>query len=317
MRARNWVQFQRGLSLVEVNARYGTEEKCHAALVAMRWPDGFVCPKCSGRTHSYYAARRLFQCTACRVQTSGRAGTIFHKSTTPLTKWFLAIHLITSAKNDIASLELARQIDVKWDTAWLIKQKLMEVRRERNATYKLAGDVQVDDAYLGGEKAGKPGRGAANKLPFIVAVATRDGNPIYTQLRCIPGFTSKAIKDYASANIAPGARVRSDGLACFGGFAEAGFEHAMSVTGGGRPQGTAFKWVNTGLGNTKGSITGTCRSCDARHAPRYLASYEYRYNRRFDLPKMIERLTAAATHTGPRPHRFIAAVRPKRAETPG
>ena len=172
--ARNWVQFQRGLSLVEVNTRYGTEEKCHAALVAMRWPDGFVCPKCSGRAHSYYAARRLYQCTACRVQTSVRAGTIFHKSTTPLTKWFLAIHLITSSKNDIASLELARQIDVKWDTAWLIKQKLMEVMRERNATYKLAGDVQVDDAYLGGEKAGKPGRGAANKLPFIVAVAMRD-----------------------------------------------------------------------------------------------------------------------------------------------
>ena len=106
----------------------------------MRWPDGFMCPKCSGRAHSYYAARRLFQCTACRVQTSVRAGTIFHKSTTPLTKWFLAIHLITSSKNDIASLELSRQLDVKWDTAWLIKQKLMEVMRERNATYKLAGD---------------------------------------------------------------------------------------------------------------------------------------------------------------------------------
>ena len=55
--ARNWVQFQRGLSLPEVHERYGTEEKCHAALVAMRWPDGFVCPKCAGRAHSYYAAR--------------------------------------------------------------------------------------------------------------------------------------------------------------------------------------------------------------------------------------------------------------------
>jgi ribosomal protein L37AE/L43A len=315
--ARNWVQFQRGLSLVEVNARYGTEEQCHAALVAMRWTDGFVCPKCSSRAHSYYAARRLFQCTACRLQTSVRAGTIFHKSTTPLTKWFLAIHLITSSKNDIASLELSRQLDVKWDTAWLIKQKLMEVMRERNATYKLAGDVQVDDAYLGGEKAGKPGRGAANKLPFIVAVATRDGNPIYTHLRCVSDFTSKAMVDYATANIASGARVLSDGLACFGGFAEAGFKHTVSVTGGGRPKGSDFKWVNTGLGNTKGAITGTCRSCDARHAPRYLASYEYRYNRRFNLPQMVERLAAIATQTGPRPHRFIAAVRPKRAETPG
>jgi hypothetical protein len=92
------------------------------------------------------------------VQTSARAGTIFHKARTPLVKWFLAIYRITSAKNGIAALELARQLGVKWDTAWLIKQKLMEVMRQRNASYKLEGDVQIDDAYLGGEKAGKAGR---------------------------------------------------------------------------------------------------------------------------------------------------------------
>ena len=95
----------------------------------MRWPGGFVCPKCGGKAHGYTAIRRIFQCSACRKQTSARAGTIFHKSSTPLTKWFLAMHLVTSSKNDIASLELSRQIGVKWDTAWLIKQKLMEVMR--------------------------------------------------------------------------------------------------------------------------------------------------------------------------------------------
>jgi hypothetical protein len=73
--------------------------------------------------------------------------------------------------HDVAALELARQLGVKCDSAWLIKQKLMEVMRQRNATYKLAGDIQVDDAYLGGEKPGKVGRGAANKVPFVVAVA--------------------------------------------------------------------------------------------------------------------------------------------------
>ena len=117
------------MSFAEFNARYGIEEQCHAALVAMRWPDGFQCPKCGCRTYSYAKARRHFQCSACRVQTSAKAGTIFHKSKTPLTKWFLAMHLITSAKNDISGLELARQLDVKWDTAWLMKQKLMEVMR--------------------------------------------------------------------------------------------------------------------------------------------------------------------------------------------
>jgi transposase-like protein len=129
--ARDPVQFQKAMSLAEFNARYGAEEQCHAALVAMRWPDGFVCPKCEAREHSYHSVRRLFQCTACRTQTSVLAGTIFHKSRTPLDKWFLAIHLLTQSKNGIAALELSRQLSVKYDTAWLIKQKLMEVMRER------------------------------------------------------------------------------------------------------------------------------------------------------------------------------------------
>ena len=191
--ARNPVQFQKGLGLSEFNARYGREKQCHTALIEMRWPEGFVCPKCGGRKHSYAKARRIFQCSACRTQTSVKAGTIFHKSRTPLIKWFLAIYLLTQSKNDIAALELARQLGVKWDTAWLIKQKLMETMRLRNRNYKLKGDVQLDDAYLGGEKPGKRGRGAANKIPFVIAVQTREDKPIYTQLRCVAGFTNSEI----------------------------------------------------------------------------------------------------------------------------
>ena len=310
--ARNKIQFQQGLSLAEFNRRYGTEEHCHAALVAMRWPDGFVCPKCGGKKHSYTAIRRIFQCSACRKQTSARAGTIFHKSSTPLTKWFLAMHLITSAKNDISGLELSRQIGVKWDTAWLIKQKLMEVMRQRNSIYKLGGDVQIDDAYLGGErpaKPGKSGRGAEGKLPFVIAVQTRDGKPIYAQLRRVPDFTQKALEAYAAANLKPGTWVISDGLNCFPAVKGAGMKHLPIVTGGGRPSHPFFTWVNIGLGNLKTSIVGTCRSIDSQHADRYLAAFEWRFNRRYDLAKNIERLAKVAVATAPRPHRSIAAVR--------
>lgn len=307
--ARNSVQLQKGLSMAEFMRRYGTEELCHAALVAMRWPEGFVCPACGGCDHGFSAARRIFQCSACRVQTSAKSGTIFHKSKTPLTKWFLAIHLLTSAKNDISGLELARQLDVKWDTAWLIKQKLMEVMRQRNSIYKLSGDVQIDDAYLGGEKAGKTGRGAANKVPFVVAVATRDSKPIYTQLRRVEGFTKAAIRDFAATGIERGARVFSDGLACFIGLAEAGMRHLPIATGGGRPRNPVFKWVNTGLANVKSAITGTCRSCDPQHTDRYLAAFEWRFNRRFALERNVERLARAAARTSPQPYRSIALVR--------
>jgi ribosomal protein L37AE/L43A len=315
--ARNKVQFQAGLSMAEFTRRYGTEDQCHAALVVMRWPDGFACPKCACRTHSYCAPKRLFQCTDCRLQTSARAGTIFHKSRTPLTKWFLAMHLMTASKNDIAALELARQLDVKWDTAWLIKQKLMEVMKRRNSIYKLSGDIQIDDAYQGGEKPGKRGRGAANKTPFVIAVQTRDGRPIYTQMRCVAGFTKEAIKDYASAAIAPGSRVMSDGLGCFNGLDEAGLTHVVRITGGGRPEGTDFKWVNTGLGNVKSAIKGTLRSCDRQHVPRYLAAFEWRYNRRFDLKDNLGRLARAAVTIKPQTRKAITAIVPMTADQSG
>ena len=307
--ARNQVQFQKGLSMSEFLERYGTEEQCHAALVRMRWPYGFVCPACGGTVHSYSRERRIFQCSACRVQTSVKAGTIFHKSKTPLTKWFLAMHLITSAKNDISGLELARQLGVKWDTAWLIKQKLMEAMRQRNSIYKLDGDVQIDDAYLGGERPGKPGRGAEGKVPFVVAVATRKGKPTYTQLRRIAGFTRDAIRDYAAANIAAGSWVLSDGLGCFLGLVDAGMRHIRIVTGGGRPKHPLLQWVNTGLGNLKSANTGTSRSLDLQHADRYLAAYEWRFSRRFDLTRNLERLARAAMQCEPQPYRSIALGR--------
>ena len=317
MVARNEVQFQKGLSMAEFNRLYGTEDQCHAALVAMRWPDGFVCPRCAGSRHSYCEPKRLFQCTACRLQTSVKAGTIFHQSRTPLTKWFLAMHLMTASKNDIASLELSRQLDVKWDTAWLIKQKLMEVMRQRNSIYKLAGDIQIDDAYQGGEKPGKRGRGAANKTPFVVAVQTREGRPIYTQMRCVPAFTKEAVKDYAVASIEPGSRVLSDGLGCFNGLDDAGLKHIKKITGGGRPEGEDFKWVNTGLGNVKSAIKGTLRSCDPQHTARYLAAFEWRYNRRFDLRENLGRLARVATTIKPQPHSSIITIRPDAADQSG
>ena len=315
--ARNQVQFQKGLGMAEFLARYGTEDQCHDALVKMRWPDGFVCPKCAARRYSFCAPKRLFQCSSCHLQTSVRAGTVFHKSRTPLTKWFLAMHLLTGSKNDIASLELARQLDVKWDTAWLIKQKLMEVMLQRNEIYKLSGDIQIDDAYQGGEKPGKRGRGAANKTPFVIAVQTRDGRPIYTQMRAIVAFTKEAIKDYVVRSIASGSRVLSDGLGCFDGIGEAGLKHIVKTTGGGRPKGPDFNWVNTGLGNVKSAITGTLRSCDPQHAPRYLAAFEWRYNRRFNLRENLRRLARAAVSIAPQPRKTIIAIGPTTADTSG
>jgi len=165
--ARNPIQFQEGLSLPDFLEDYGTEAQCRAALERMRWPDGFQCPHCGGRRHSFHLVRRLYRCADCRVQTSVTAGTIFHHSKLALSKWFLAIYWMTQTKFSISALALSRVLGVQLNTARLLRLKLGQVMLERNEAKLLKGRVEMDDAYLGGERqGGKPGRGSENKHPF-------------------------------------------------------------------------------------------------------------------------------------------------------
>jgi len=210
--AMNRVQFQAGLSMAEFLDRYGSEAQCEAALVAVRWPDGFVCPACGSNAHSTFVreGRHYWQCTACRHQCSAISGTIFESTKLPLTRWFLAMQLLTQSKNNVSALELRRQLGVCYKTAWLLKHKLMEVMRLREQSRQLDGRVEIDDAYLGGERSGgKSGRGSENKVPFLAAVQTTpEGKPICACFAPQP-FTTAAVAAFAAQSLAPTAQVVS------------------------------------------------------------------------------------------------------------
>ncbi len=123
------------------------------------------------------------------------------------------MHLLTQSKNNVAALELKRHLGVCYKTAWLIKHKLMEVMRVREEGRQLDGRVEIDDAYLGGERTGgKVGRGSENKVPFSAAVQTTpDGKPQFMCLRQ-QAFTNEEVAIFAASSIAPTATVVSDGL---------------------------------------------------------------------------------------------------------
>ncbi len=304
---RNLIQFQKGLSLHEFLNQYGQEEQCREALHRLRWPNGFVCPECGHHTGCALKSRKLYQCHRCHHQTSLTAGTIFHGSKLPLFKWFLAIYLLTQHKKSVAALQLMRDLGVQYNTAWKLKHKIMQVMFERQQRKTLSGVIEIDDAYLGGEQAGKRGRGAGHKIPFVAAVKTQDGEPVWIQLRRVKGFRKACIDRYAQQALASGSLVYSDGLSCFQALESAGCHHVPIVTGGGRPSPyqSTFKWVNIVLGNIKTAIRGTFHSVSEKHAPRYLAEFEYRFNRRFDLPSMIERFLYACVRTPPMPYRYL------------
>ncbi len=307
--ARNSVQLQKGFSEAAFEERYGTEEKCRAVVMASRWPDGFECPVCRGRAYSEVTTRGLFQCSACRRQTSLIAGTIFASTHVPLRLWFRAMYHLTQSKQGISSIELGRRLGVRQTTAWKLKHKLAQVMMERDATTCLTGRVEIDDAYLGGEHSGgKRGRGAPGKTPFVAAVETTpEGKPVRLKLRRVASFCGHAISGFAKRSLDPDCEVVSDGLACFGSVTEAGCSHAVIKTGSGAKAARtpAFKWVNTALGNIKAALTGTYRAVNSKHVPRYLAEFEYRFNRRYDLAAMIPRLAWAAVRTPPMPYRLL------------
>ncbi|MGC8499929.1 MAG: IS1595 family transposase, partial [Leptospirillia bacterium] len=189
----NRVQFQPGLSMPDFLQQFGTEKQCAAAVEQARWPSGFLCPQCGTSDHYVLNAesvsRKVFQCQACRHQTSLIVDTLFQSTHLPLTLWFLAIYLISEAKTGLSSLALKRALGVSYPTAWRMHHKLMQAMAERETLYTLEGQVQVDDAYLGGERTGgKVGRGSENKVPFVAAISLDDrGHPLHINLTVVPG----------------------------------------------------------------------------------------------------------------------------------
>ena len=198
--------------------------------------------------------------------------------------------------------KLHRQLGISYNAAWRMRNKLMQVMMERDRTHPLDSILELDDAYLGGERSG--GRGAGYKTPFVAAVETnKHGHPLRMKLTVVGGFRLTEIAAWAQQHLRTGTRVVSDGLACFNGVTALGCVHEPIVVGSGKAavERPEFRWVNTILGNVKNALCGTYHPVRPKYAQCYLAEFEYRFNRRFDLPETIPRLVYMALRTPPMP----------------
>jgi hypothetical protein len=197
---------------------------------------------------------------------------------------------------------------VSYNTAWLLKHKLMQAMRERDDGRPLRGAIQIDDAYWGGQQRGnKRGRGAPGKTPFVAAVACSvEGRPQRMRMTPLKGFGQASMRGWAERHLAPECAVVSDGLQCFTVLSEQCRRHQAVLTGGGPAsvEIPEFRWINTLLGNVKTALHGTYHAVRSQHLGRYLGAFSYRFNRRFELDQMIERLAYVACRTAPLPYRF-------------
>jgi len=290
----------RDLDLISFQRKFNTERKCRKRLEELRWPEGFKCPKC-GHNHAYFLEKRmLFQCGSCRFQTSLTAGTIMHKTRTPLLKWFWAIYLVSTDKRGLSALALSRKIDVGLKCAWSMLHKIRKAMVDRDSSYQLAGLIQADDAFFkGGVKKGgdKRGRGTS-KVPVVVMASVKDDAVTFARMEVIEKVDHNEINNVLAAHIAAGQTVCTDGFQAFSFMDEVGMVHERHVLYHKQKQTDhkILKWVNIVVSNAKAFILGTYHGVQKKHLQKYLNEFCYRFNRRFWPEQAFERLLAACVN---------------------
>ena len=289
--------------------RYRDEPACIAALAELRWPNGFICAGCAGRLAYQLAARpRGFECADCGRQHSVTAGTVFHRTRTPLRKWFAAAWLIGQDKRGVSALFLARELALRYDTAWLIAHKLRHGLSER-PEYPLDGLIEIDESYYGGR--GKPesrGRGLTdpNKSLMAIAVETvpaspRQGEGIKkshfvagsARIAVLSAATAANLGGFVRGAAKPGARIITDGLKSYDGLADS-FRHYSIVQDGGKNADAVLPIVHVLFSNVKTWLNGTFHGVSAKHLPRYAREWNYRFNRRRRIADLTDFLLRRA-----------------------
>ncbi len=291
-------------NLVEFEARCGTEQACREYLQRLRWPDGFVCPRCGGNS-GWATNRELLVCVACGYQASVTAGTIFQDTRKPLTLWFRAIWWMTTQKNGASALGLQRILGLgSYVTAWSWLHKLRRamVRPGRD---RLTGRVEVDEAYVGGLEEGVRGRKTETKALIVVA-AQEDGRGIgRIRMRRIEDASAASLHPFIEEVIEPGSIVHTDGWKGYPGLEEKGYGHEVTVLRGSKKTASELlPRVHRVISLLKRWLLGTHQGAvSVKYLDYYLDEFTFRFNRRTSgsRGKLFYRLLEQAVAVEPTP----------------
>ena len=200
------------MDLLEFEREFQSEQQCREYLMQLRYPDGrYVCPKC-GSIESWKITDTIFECKDCHHQSTVISGTIFQDTHKPLTLWLRAIWNITVQKNGTSALGLQKILGLgSYHTAWTWLHKLRRamVRPGRD---KISGQIEVDEAYIGGpERGGKRGRGTSNKVLVVFAVEVNDNKIGRIRMQVIKDASATELHGFIESAIETGSTIITDG----------------------------------------------------------------------------------------------------------
>ena len=278
------------------NPIFQDETKAHEALEAVLWPEGPFCRHC-GNSHPDMLAKMqgksarpgLYYCNECKREFTVTVGTIFERSKVPLTKWWMAAHMLNSGKNGVSAHEIHRTIGVTYKTAWFLMHRLREAMSGMSGG-PMGGEgqsVQADETYYGNSsKRAKGYRKGHSHKEGIVALVEPKGRVRAFHMK---GATAAKVREVLVTNVHRSSELHTDESRL---YVEVGKEFAAHKTvehgwnqGGfyvGK-DGQTTNAVENFFGNFKRSMKGTYRFCSEQHLKRYLAEFEFRHNNRSGL----------------------------------
>jgi transposase-like protein len=284
-------------TLLEFEVFFKSESACVAYLQDLRWPNGFICPRC-GSADKWQTKRGLYSCSQCGVQTSVTAGTIFHRTRKPLSLWFRAMWHITGQKYGANALGLQRILGLgSYHTAW---QWLHKLRRAmvRPGRDSLSGIVEVDETYIGGKKPGKRGRGAEGKALVGVAVEDKGYEGIGRIRLChIKDASSDSLLSFVQGVAQPDSIIHTDNWSGYNSLVDNGFTHFVQSSKDmiivHLVASLLKRWL---LGTYQGAVRSS-------HLSYYLDEFTFRFNRRTSASrgKLFYRLVQHSVMVDPAP----------------
>ena len=261
---------------------FSIEEDCAAYLEWIRWPAGFICPRC-GSSKAWRTDRGLWHCQDCHRQTSATVGTVFEDTRKPLRLWFHVMWLMMAQKTGLSARTLCDTYGFgSYQTAWGWLHKLRSVMI-RGGRERLRGRVEVDETYVGGYRAGPRGRGAESKALVLLAVEGDSKKKLgRVRFRCVETIDRDTIKSFVKDYVEPRAIVVTDGLSVYDELGAAGFDHRPHVmsTGGDVAQ-KQLEHVHLVISLLKRWLGATHQGAVApSHLQAYLDEFAFRFNRR-------------------------------------
>jgi transposase-like protein len=293
------------------------EEACLAYVEQLRWPEGFVCPRCAQTGGAYRSSRGRLMCAACGRQSTVTAGTLFDKTRTPLRTWLAAAWYLTNQKHGVSALGLQRVLGLgSYQTSWTMlhrfRRAMVRAGRER-----LSGKVEVDETYVGIRDSSKLLYGVRPKshtarTSVAIAIETQEPKGFgRIRLRRVPVASERYLLPFVCGAVEPGARVHTDGSAAYRSLSEHGYVHHQRVQlGSDDPAHVSMPGVHRVASLLKRWLLGTHQGAvQPAQLDYYLDEFTFRFNRRTSRSRglLFYRLLEQAVITQPVTYEHIAA----------